>query len=412
MDGQRFDLVAKALAESADRRTVVRALLAALGGAGLATRLDEADARDRPKKVAMCRRGRTVQVPENQVEKRLARGFIVKIDCCSASECDGAECVDGACEGGGALPPGSPCNPAVDICQDGLCIPLEEGSSKGLCCTPTGTRPAVCDGVCTDLAEDPNNCAQCGRVCREGVPCSFSFCCNGRGGFCRSDFECCGFDDRCVSDRCCSLEGTSCSVADDCCSGRCESGVCACAGATETCSVETDCCGRDDLSCTDGRCCAPSGGICGSDDQCCSGSCLDGLCAECEGGVCCRSIGSCTDGPDCCSGLCVDGSCTCIEPGNACSTDAECCGDAPCRGGVCCIAAPNTCSDNAQCCSGVCDPEFDICACARGGQTCADDGDCCELDCEGGVCACGGSGAFCVTDDECCSGLCRQPNCD
>lgn len=61
------------------------------------------------------------------------------------------------------------------------------GNPNGLC-AQCGADPAnYCDGTCTDISSDPNNCGGCGNVCATSVANATGIC---SGGGCTSDYTC------------------------------------------------------------------------------------------------------------------------------------------------------------------------------------------------------------------------------
>lgn len=147
----------------------------------------------------------------------------------------------------------------------------------------------------------------------------------------------------------------SCEVDEDCCSGACEGGECACGAPGTQCVSGASCCGESD--CVNYECCAPRGESC-ADTECCSGACRDGTCG------CGEARAFCTAPGDCCEGtVCGPANECCKELGQPCATDAECCGPdvdefASCVEGTCQPAAcggPGTpCDGGSDCCSEIC----------------------------------------------------------
>ena len=115
---------------------------------------------------------------------------------------------------------------------------------KGLCYTcgpaaPAGHPPLCgqvccsagqdcCNGTCTTLSTDVNNCGSCGNVCTTTVANATATCTNGVCGFtCNAGSlvcgnNCCGSDQGCrTNGTCCNLKGGFCTKATDCCQGGC-----------------------------------------------------------------------------------------------------------------------------------------------------------------------------------------------
>ena len=92
-------------------------------------------------------------------------------------------------------------------CSNSKCCPDGTVNRKGLCCPFTDQN---CNGECTNLQSDRNNCGACGRKCADNNICSKGKCCpNGRincGGVCvnlRTNPDNCGqCGKRCPSRRC------------------------------------------------------------------------------------------------------------------------------------------------------------------------------------------------------------------
>jgi hypothetical protein len=93
------------------------------------------------------------------------------------------------------------------------------GSCGAYACCPTGT--ACCNGICTDLDSDPNNCSACGNVCPAGT-----VCVNGSCVACNHPFIPCG--GVCVNplsdQHNCGGCGIQCADTEACVLGFCESG--------------------------------------------------------------------------------------------------------------------------------------------------------------------------------------------
>lgn len=170
----------------------------------------------------------------------------------------------------------------------------------------------------------------------------------------------------------CRADGASCQDGSDCCSSRCQGGVCLAAGT-----------------------CAGPGTTCTTRDQCCSGRCE----------------------PSGTKRVCLN---YCLADGASCTTPGDCCSLA-CHGGVCggelCAREEAPCSSSADCCSGVCDTATKRCRtgdCKGTGEEC-EIGDCCSRTCtsDGGAPRCDygpgpcrPTGAFCGSDSDCCRPPC------
>jgi hypothetical protein len=158
----------------------------------------------------------------------------------------------------------------------------------------------------------------------------------------------------------CARDKYACTVAADCCSGRCEikttaAGVCkllpSCHVSYEACAVGTDCCSGVCIMSEEGggRCepatgCASVGERCATSTLCCSGTCRaspEGVlrCAAAK----CKALGeTCTGSDQCCDkdpASCREGGgaglrclgapgtlATCLVDGVACAVPEQCCG--------------------------------------------------------------------------------------
>jgi hypothetical protein len=136
-------------------------------------------------------------------------------------------------------------------------------------------------------------------------------------------------------------------------------------------------------------CCPENQAAC--DDGCCDGECTgNGNCCPSWGEVC--GDACCGDGEQCCDGQCLEnGSCCeedrvacaggCCQPGELCCNN-ECtiptC-NGQCCSGVCCEGV--CCGDDGKCCNGSCIPETEECCANR--QECGPDGGRC---CDGDLC--------------------------
>jgi len=267
----------------------------------------------------------------------------------------------------------------------------------------------------------------------------------------------------------CSEIGQHCLGATECCSGRCDFGLCLgdtglCSSEGATCAASAECCsgrcesmgGAEKTCVASSGTCTPGGGTCGSAADCCSGVCGDdGFCPvfaqcqtagepctghhECCTGACadpgtgspvcqyvggCRPIGEvCDDAHDCCSSLCqLDGTngvsrCTkpagCMLPGEVCWTGqaANCCpqgregGNSLCQPSVIGVSRCFTVGTTTDC--------------LENGEACAFGDECCGGRClpdSTGALTCSSEcipigGQWCTSAADCCAGVCAQGSC-
>lgn len=186
--------------------------------------------------------------------------------------------------------------------------------------------------------------------------------------------------------------------------------------------------------------CHEVGDSCGSDGECCSFGCVEGVCkanpveggpcrtsGDCEGRFVCEAgackLGDrpdgdvCRNASDCASTSCVDGTCVprtdCGSQGVSCTGSSQCCNGLMCVGGKCsaeaCRSSGSSCTESAQCCSGMgCGSGSCTSVCRTWGGTCTQDNDCCSgYSCMGGECrnSCGSRGYSCDANSECCNGM-------
>ena len=245
--------------------------------------------------------------------------------------------------------------------------------------TATGGGATAAGGACTGA-----NCAPVGPGKPSGATCTLP--------------------DQCQSGRCepvtgkpteaclsaCFADGVACARALDCCSTGCLDGTCGgqCKVVGEGCKLNAECCSN---VCDAGECqvdlpnrdCRPTGEDCtkGSGSGCCN--------------TCNKETGRCDFGPD-----------TCFAQGVACAANAQCCHGA-CLGGKCttpCVAQAGACAGNADCCSvscvgGKCAPPPST---GVGGGTAAG----------GGASICTLTGDACTDSPSCCSGICFGGFCE
>ena len=219
----------------------------------------------------------------------------------------------------------------------------------------------------------------------------------------------------------CGKLGSACATGTDCCSGTCVGGVCnlgACVADGQACSASADCCGG---SCVGGACAALSGDCkslnnpCNSASDCCSGLCTNGQCGASS--FCAQNGDVCGQGTDCCSGVC-------LKPDGGGLYGA--CAPAPTGSANCTLTDGMLCAGQAisdgggvppcggSCCSRLCAPYGPtgvmVCQPASG---CHVVGDLCTTDgdCCGSVGLPGGSGKPVTCDIQApfAVGVCRNP---
>jgi hypothetical protein len=175
MDDQRFDRLARSLAQRTSRRSVLRAA-AAGAAAGVLARGATASAQvDCDAPLVDCN-GVCVDLLTD-MDNCGACGEICESGLVGVA-CIGGECVRTSCPA--ALP--LQCGETVDDCVDPATDPNNCGDcgvvcASGVCtngtCVETGCTAdqTVCDGVCVETCCDNNNCGACGNVCTGGLTC-------------------------------------------------------------------------------------------------------------------------------------------------------------------------------------------------------------------------------------------------
>jgi len=148
---------------------------------------------------------------------------------------------------------------------------------------------------------------------------------------CQNQADTCALDDDCCPLLYCAVNGTQ---------GQCV----ACTSLGNQCTASRECCWPSTCNEESGKCCQPLGlGVCQSDTDCCSGTCVDSVCtaepngspsaSTCQGlakpcdknkeccnssfvkcgdsGTCCLNMksGPCQIDSDCCKGICLEGIC-------------------------------------------------------------------------------------------------------
>src|SRR5271166_1917003 len=396
--GQNFDLLARALAAGLSRRQAFVQLggfiVADLIGCSVRVAPPAAQAAVCPAELAQC------YVTAQQDYGNCLNDCPAKSSACRARcaaelgnekrDCDANyACSSGMiCCGGSCTDPADPNNcgscgnicypsPGGSMCCRGVCHYCPEGP-PGLVirvCTDqisqcdcncaalggnNGLQNCQCNGVCKNLADDPQNCGQCFRS--ETPP-------GGVGG----EWKCCN--------------GTPTPIVDD--PIHCGDCVTVCSGKIpRCCSFHCVDAASDPQNCGEcGKPCPPSG------------TCVNGVC-------------ECPPEPwKKCSGICVDTSISqlnCGSCGNACLPGETCCSSAC----ACNCTTGEKCSPIETCCSGKCaNTQTDVANCGGCGQECwvaIGHGELTHGVCVGRQCHCPGNlipvpGAFFDSAQVCCA---------
>lgn len=417
MDGQRFDRLARAVANGASRRTVLGGLIAGVASLAIGGPRFRVGRAQQP--IALGGSCSAFGANAECSQAGTPAGGVPVI--CS----DNGHAADGqfnCCRNAGGV-----CSSDMHCCGAAVC-------SGGICggtSAPTGGTPL--GGQCTSTSE----CSQAGGsvVCGDNAISTDGAmnCCRNEGGACVSGSNCCG-GLACINGICGgSLSGGSNLAPGSACNSTAE---CSQAGGSVVCA--------DNGVAVDGarNCCRNAGGACVNGAGCCAGlDCVGGVCTQSSGttggnlslGNQCSSVSQCSqaggtvlcadngyadDGPlnccrdrggacfdtvrsaDCCFGLyCRNGVCTDLSatgdlpPGSACEAASQCSQD----------GGPVDCAWNGASTGGATN------CCRWGGGACFSDSGCCgDARCVNGVCS-GGTpsggdlwpGAECTSSSQC-----------
>ena len=306
-------------------------------------------------------------------------------------------CVAGTCEAGKVLD-----------CDDKNSCTIDKCDAKSGCGHIANALPCDADGdACTQNDQCDNKVCTAGakKSCDDGDACTSDVCdkatakCGnpaiiGCGGNCAKDVDCddsnpCT-DDSCVSAKCVHKtnaascdDGSKCTSADACTSGKCTGTALKCDDANactdDVCDAKLGCAPTnnsapcdDGDSCTTGDACA--GGkcangkpkVCDDGDQCTKDTCnpADGTCkfigiAGC--GVYCAKAVDCDDKNTCTDESCQGGKCVSINNTIACDDTNPCTSPDVCGSGKCNSGAVKNCNDNNQCTDDSCDAKTGAC---------------------------------------------------
>jgi hypothetical protein len=170
---ERLDELSKLLAASVSRRESLRTIGTVLAGAAFSTLgLNTAWAARPDRCTAFCRSCPTKTKRNQCLEAcRACNGNTSRLcGSCGAYACcpAGATCCNGTCtdlnsDANNCGACGYVCAQATPVCNQGTC----SGCSTGL---------TYCNGSCTNIAFDTGNCGGCGIVCGAGEMCSGGVC--------------------------------------------------------------------------------------------------------------------------------------------------------------------------------------------------------------------------------------------
>lgn len=245
----------------------------------------------------------------------------------------------------------------------------------------------VCDGICTDVSSDADNCGACGTLCDAGEDCLAGRCrphCEAPDMLCsegcvdlRSDVDNCG--------SC----GNECSPGARCVDGACSaigcpSGQQRCGDVCVDTTTDSEHCGECFAACDAGERCDNNVCVsgCGARAEC-SGRCVnlesdENHCGECghrcgSGQICEASVCSgCPDGSVRCDDDCVD---PLSNPDHCGACDMACAAGAVCEQGMCSCSGPGFAVCDGYCTDVSTDPNH-----------CGSCGSLCGATCVGGLC--------------------------
>lgn len=375
MDQDRFDQLARAVGSGRSRRSLLKGLgAAALGAAGL---------------------GRIGAAEAGGTSNSAAAHFCTKVFGGGTSA--QSLCVSQAAHGAG---------PFVDC---------------------GGNTANYCNGACTDITTDVNNCGACNTGCDDGNLCTTDTCSAGQCVHTPIVLNCTASDQCHVAGVCdpgtgqCSNpdaadgiscnDGNHCTSGDTCQTGQCVGGaavVCTPSGpcVTSTCDPAIGCVEAPKASgvaCDDAT-------LCNGHETCDgSGHCVAGTpvsCSPCL--ICDPATGTCNPDP-------AQVGLSCPSNGNLCEGGFQCT-----AGGTCEPTTFVTCAALDQChAPGVCNPSSGVCTNPNkgDGEACNDGNACTQTDtCQAGQCV-GGNPVVCTALDQChdagtcntATGVCSNP---
>ncbi|MSQ84261.1 MAG: hypothetical protein EXR77_15490 [Myxococcales bacterium] len=324
----------------------------------------------------------------------------------------------------------------------GNCTGVRKCTAAGLsACSAPPTSKEICDGIDNDCdgkvdngaCDDGNPCTQdaCDPAATEPSKCSHIL----GNGPCDADGSACTEADNCSSGKCvagklkqcddgnpCSADGCDpktgcvstpdngapcddenlCTLGDKCFAGKCQAGLAKDCVSSDTCVVAK-------CSLTDGKCkftnkqeglSCDDGTSCTKDDVCSTGACVG-------------KVFSCADGNPCTDDSC-DGVLGCVfKLNNSPCSDGDACtiGDA-CKASLCASGVAKPCDDGNPCTVDACNKTTGDCAATPQNSPCSDGNACTVGDaCKLGACA-AGLVKDCSDNNLCTADLCNASNGD
>jgi hypothetical protein len=298
--------------------------------------------------------------------------------------------------------------PTGEVCEEGACMRASGVAVVAVTGCPAGE--IYCNGQCTDPSSDIQNCGLCGNRCQPGSACVSGVCTETAGSLFGTSVGCPAGKIYC-NGRCADLSSDTqnCGLCGNRCppGATCVSGVCTeAAGSLSGTAVG---CPAGEIYCR-GRCADPSSdpqncGLCGN--RCPPGAtCVSGVCTEAAGAGA-TGVGSacCPESNTNCNGQCVNlltDTRSCGRCGRACPDGTKCI-DGTCIAVACCSEGNTNC--NGRCVNLLSDTQN----CGRCGRACPEGTTCMDGACSG---ASSTGGISCPSGKITCNGQCVDPSTD